>query len=68
MAMAFTRSSNDLLRPLRLAAVDGLQDRLVLVPHCTAPAYGLQHRTHGATDVAPVMVDSFGDERIAEAM
>src|SRR5712692_4207123 len=53
------------LRLVRITAVERLQDRLMLVPHRTAQADGLQHRPHGATDMGPVMVGGLGNERIA---
>src|SRR5437660_1741853 len=50
---------------VRITAVDRLHDRLMLVPHGTAQADGLQHRAHGAADMGPVMVGGLGNERIA---
>src|SRR5467141_3320184 len=51
----------------RITAVDCLQERLMLVPHRTAQADGVQHRPHGAADMGPVMVGGLGDERIARS-
>src|SRR5258706_12002493 len=50
---------------IRITAVDGLEDRLMLIPDRVAHSRLLQHHPHGATNVPPVMAGAFRDQRIA---
>src|SRR5262245_57876946 len=56
--------TRQLLRSVRLTAVDRLQDGLVLVPHGMAQARSLEHRPHGTADMPPVIIDGCSNEWI----